>query len=258
MLYVKERLLKILKNDSTFTYDPINDLKGNTTLGIRIPTQIVTKVQTKSGGYRLDNIQSRREGKDDKGEIKKHTLLYKGLVVSTGMKVLQSQAMFHGLKLLYEVPVFIDDKELWEKCNEEVGAIRSSQNYFSLDAVTPNGQIIEMDGEQHYIGQEQDPSDKARDLYLIRRYWVKVHRFRSYQQNPDVNFSTIKNDILSLAPNGFPYMTNYDSVIWDSYYKRDITTRKAIDILMTGEEKAKDKKVQRKMNEIMERIKEGN
>lgn len=257
MLYVKERLLKILKNDSTFTYDPINDLKGNTTLGIRVPTQIVTKVQTKNG-YRLDNIRSRREGRDESGEIKKHTLLYKGLVISPGMRILYNQAMFHHVPLLYEVPVFIDDKELWEKCNEEVGAGRSSQNYFSLDAVTPNGQIIEMDGEQHYNGEEQDPGDKARDLYLFKKYWVEVHRFRSYQKNPDINFSIIKNDILTLPINGFPYMTNYDEVIWDSFYKRDILTCKAIDVLMTGEERTENRKVQERMNEILRTIKEGN
>lgn len=257
MLYVKERLINILKKDSTFTYDPINDLKGNTTLGIRIPTQIVTKVQTKSGGYRLDNIQSRREGREKDGSIKKHTLLYMGLVKSPGMMALSYQAMFFGLKLKYEVPVFIDNQGLWEECNREVGSDKVSQNYFSLDAVTPNGQIIEIDGEQHYPNGELDPSDKARDLYLYRRYWVKVFRFREYWLNSDIGFSTIKNEILPLPMNGFPYMSNYDSVIWDSFYRRDLITRKALDVLLTGEEKTKDRKVQERMNEILEMI-EGN
>ena len=214
MLKVKDILIEILKSDSTFTYDPINDLKGNTTLGIRVPIQIVTKVQTKSGGYRLDNIQSRREGRNPDGSIKNHTLLYKGLVKSPGMRKLNEQDMIMGLGLRYEVPVFIDDQPLWEKCNKEAGSDNSSQNYFSLDAVTPNGQIIEIDGEQHYQGGELSPSDKARDLYLMRKYGMKVHRFRSYHKNSDKNLSMIKNDILTLPHSGNPFMSNYDFIIW--------------------------------------------
>lgn len=91
-------------------------------------------------------------------------------------------------KVAFQFPILIDNPSLWEDCKLRCGLNRWMKDldgrcywdrqYFVLDFLLPYSQIaIEIDYEVTHPCPEYD---KARDLYILKRYGIKTIRYVNY------------------------------------------------------------------------------